>query len=356
MKVQVFDHIANKEHEQIVFCKDPTTGLRAIIAIHNRNLGPALGGCRMWNYTSEEAAVSDALRLSHGMTYKAAMANLALGGGKAVIIADPKLPHRYDLFRAFARFVHSLNGQYITAEDVGTTVPDMDIVRGVTPYVVGVSPSLGGSGDPSPFTAIGIHSGMKAAAKAAFGNASLHGVKIAMQGLGKVGSALIKLLAEEGAILTITDLDQERAKQVAEQFGCKAIAPELIYDAQVDIFSPNALGGILNDTTIPRLKAKVIAGGANNQLEDYSRHGEAILKKGMIYAPDYVLNGGGLINVSHEIKGYCEKAALQDCKNIYQTIETVLSFAKDAKITTFAAANHIAEKRIFACQECTCCK
>lgn len=348
MKVKVFDHTSNKGHEQIVFCRDDSVGLRAIIAIHNRNLGPALGGCRMWNYESEEEAFHNALRLSEGMTYKAAMAGLNLGGGKAVIIADPKKKEkREELFRVFGRFVDSISGRYITAEDVGTAVSDMDIVRQETSHVVGISPQHGGSGDPSPFTAIGVHYGMKACAKHVFGTDSLKGMKILVQGLGHVGYSLLKMLVAEGAQITVTDLDQHLVDKAAREFGVAVVHPNEIYDKAADIFCPNALGGIINDNTIDRLKVKIVAGAANNQLAEYQKHGKALLQKGIVYAPDYVINAGGLINVSHEIKGYNKEKATADCQNIYHTVANILSISRDENMPTFDVANRIADRRIY---------
>lgn len=347
MKEQIFEHTSNKGHEQIVFCRDDASGLKAIIAIHNTNLGPALGGCRVWNYASEAEALNDALRLSQGMTYKAAVAGLDLGGGKAVIIADTKnIQNRKDLFQAFAEFVHSLSGKYITAEDVGTTVADMDWVRTHTPHVVGISPQFGGSGDPSLLTAIGVQYGMKACVNKVFGTDSLQGKRILLQGLGHVGYPLLKALIEEGAEVFVTDIDSARVEAVKNELGVETVSPNDIFDLEADIFCPCALGAIINDNTIDRLKVQIIAGSANNQLADYSKHGQMLLDKGIIYAPDYVINGGGLINVSHEIKGYNKENALKDCKNIFNTITEVLSMSEKEKIPTMDAANKMAEKRI----------
>ena len=346
MKGHIFDHVSNKGHEQVVFCRDDSVGLRAIIAIHNTNLGPALGGCRLWNYTNEEDAISDALRLSEGMTYKAAMAGLNLGGGKAVILGVPAPEKREALFRSFAQWVDMIQGRYITAEDVGTTVGDMDIVRQETKHVCGNSKALGGSGDPSLFTAVGVHYGMKACAKHAFGSDSLKGKKILLQGLGHVGYPLAKHLVEEGARLIVTDLNQSLVSKVAKELGVETVAPEAIYDIEADIFCPNALGAVINDETIKRLKVKVVAGAANNQLKDYQKHGEALMEKGIIYAPDYVINAGGVINVSYEFTGYDHDKALADCQNIFNTISMVLELSEKEKIPSMAAANKMAEKRI----------
>jgi leucine dehydrogenase len=346
MSTQVFEMMSNKEHEQIFFYRDDSVGLRSIIAIHDRTLGPALGGCRFWNYTNEHDALVDVLRLSHGMTYKAAMAGLPLGGGKAVIIGDHKNVNREELFRSFGKFVHSIGGRYITAEDVGTSVNDMTVVRQETPHVCGLAHAHGGGGDPSLFTAIGAHYGMKACAKKAFGTDSLKGLKIIVQGLGHVGYPLAQHLAAEGAHLIIADLDQNQAAKVAKELNAEVVGVNDIYDVKADIFCPNALGAIFNDNTIDRLKVKIVAGAANNQLADYKKHGEAVFKKGIIYAPDYVINGGGLINVANEIKGYNKEKAVKDCQNIFNTISMVLDLSEKENIPTNVAADRIAESRI----------
>lgn len=348
MKGQIFEQMSHKGHEQTFFCRDDSVGLRAIIAIHNTNLGPALGGCRIWNYTNEGDALHDVLRLSHGMTYKAAMAGLPLGGGKAVIIGVPPKDKRAALLTSFGRFVNSLGGKYITAEDVGTSVDDIEIVRKETPYVCGISQQHGGSGDPSIFTAIGVHYGMKACAKQVFGTDALKGLTIAVQGLGHVGYEVVKHLVHEGAQVIVTDLDQNRISTVVKDFGVRSVGVHDIYDVKADIFCPNALGAILNDTTIDRLQVKVVAGAANNQLEEYQKHGQALLKKGIVYAPDYVINAGGLINVSHERKGYNREAAVADCQNIFNTITTILDLSKERNIPTMDAANMLADQRIYS--------
>ena len=280
------------------------------------------------------------------MTYKAAIAGLNLGGGKAVIIGDPKTEKREELFRAFGRFVESLGGRYITAEDVGTSVSDMEWVRQETKYVSGISRSLGGGGDPSPFTAIGVLHGMKACAKEAFGKDSLSGLRIVVQGLGHVGHYLVQHLVREGAHLVVADIDQQKVENIAREHEVEVVDVDKVFDVEADIFSPCALGGIINDNTIPRLKFKIIAGGANNQLEDITKHGEILFKKGIIYAPDYVINAGGLINVANELQGYNREKALADVKNIYNIVEMILKLSKKENIPASLASSRLAERRI----------
>lgn len=337
-----FEYMEKYDYEQLVFCYDETSGLKAIIAIHDTTLGPALGGTRMWTYDSEDEAVLDALRLARGMTYKAACAGLNLGGGKTVIIGDPRKDKSEELWRAFGRFVQSLNGRYITAEDVGTSVEDMDIVAEETEYVTGVS---GTSGDPSPVTAFGVYKGMKACANEVYGTPSLEGKTIAIQGLGHVGYHLAKHIAEEGGKLIVTDIFEDRVKRVVEEFGAEAVDPDDIYSQDVDIFAPCALGAVINDETIPQLKCDIIAGAANNVLKE-ERHGHIIHEKGILYAPDYVINAGGLINVADELKGYNHERALKKAAKIYNTVEKVIEISKRDNIPTCKAADIMAEERI----------
>jgi len=344
----IFQSLLEKDHEQVVFCSDPNAQLKAIIAIHNTSLGPALGGCRMWYYASEEDAVKDALRLARGMTYKAAVAGLNLGGGKAVIIGDPKKDKTEPLFRSFGRFVEGLSGRYITAEDVGTSVKDMEWVRMETRHVTGISRSLGGSGDPSPVTAYGVYYGMRAAAQYAFGRESLAGLRIAVQGAGHVGYYLVKHLVHDGAKVIICDIYNEATKKVAQDFQVEVVNPESIYDVPCDIFAPCAMGGIINAKTLAALKCKIIAGAANNQLEDESVIGPEIKKRGIIYAPDYVINAGGLINVANEIEGYNQDRALQQAGNIYHILKRVFEAADAQNILTYQAADKLAIERINA--------
>ena len=344
--MSVFEAMAsNGSHEQVVFCEDKRSGLKAIIAIHDTTLGPALGGTRMWPYKNEAEALRDVLRLSRGMTYKAAAAGLNLGGGKAVIIGDPRADKSEALFRVFGRFVESLNGRYITAEDVGTSVHDMEYIFMETKYVTGVAPAHGGSGDPSPVTAMGVFQGTKAALKAVYGSESFSGKKIAVQGLGNVGKHLVESLVKAGAKVTVTDIDEEKCEKARKEHGCDVVGPEAIYDVACDVFSPNALGAILNDTTLPRLKCKVICGGANNQLAE-ERHARALQDRGVLYCPDYVVNAGGLINVYVEMEGYVRDRALRMAEGIYGNLERVIKIAKEQGVTTAEAADRFAEQRI----------
>lgn len=342
----IFDSMSLGQHEQIVFCNDDSVGLRAIIAIHSTVLGPALGGTRMWPYESEAEALRDVLRLSRGMTYKAAVSGLNLGGGKAVIIGDPKKVKSEALFRSFGRFVHSLGGRYITAEDVGINTNDMEYVRMETKYVTGLVRALGGSGDPSPVTAFGVFHGMKACVEEKYGNDSLKGLKVTIQGLGQVGEALVELLAEEGAELLITDMDPEKTERIAKKYSAKAIGKDEVFKHEGDIFAPCALGGIINDNSLEKFGYKIIAGSANNQLENEVIHGEKLKEMNILYAPDYVINAGGLINVWNELQGYNEAKALKEVRGIYNNLKTVFKTAKEEDISTNVASNRVAEKRI----------
>ena len=344
-KMEIFKYMEQYDYEQLLFVQDKQSGLKAIIAIHDTTLGPALGGTRMWTYENEEAAIEDALRLAKGMTYKNAAAGLNLGGGKTVIIGDPRKDKNEEMFRAFGRYIQGLNGRYITAEDVGTTVADMDIIHEETDYVTGISPAFGSSGNPSPVTAYGVYRGMKAAAKEAFGSDSLEGKVVAIQGVGNVAYNLCKHLHEEGAQLIVTDINQESVNRAVSDFGAKAVNPEEIYSVDCDIYAPCALGATINDETIPQIKARVIAGAANNQLKE-SRHGDIIHEMGIIYAPDYVINAGGVINVADELYGYNKDRALKKVEGIYSNIERVIEIAKRDEIPTYVAADRMAEERI----------
>lgn len=332
-------------HEQVVFCHDPTVGLKAIIAIHNTSLGPALGGTRMWNYKTEDEALVDVLRLSKGMTYKAAAAGLNLGGGKAVIIGDSKTQKTEGLFRAFGQFVNSLNGKYITAEDVGTSVNDMEYIFMETPFVTGIPKDFGGSGDPSPYTAHGVLMGLKASAKWQLGTDNLKGMRIAVQGLGNVGTHLVKHLVEEGADVIVSDIDMEKVKRHADEYKVKTATPDQIIFSECDIFAPCALGAIINDQTISKLKCKVIAGGANNQLAE-ARHGNNLRELGILYAPDYVINSGGLMNVFVELEGYSPERAFDKTRKVYDNCWKVFEIAKRDNVGTQIAADRLAEERI----------
>ncbi|WP_431029886.1 Leu/Phe/Val dehydrogenase [Lysinibacillus sp. LZ02] len=343
--MEIFKYMEKYDYEQLVICQDQASGLKAIIAIHDTTLGPALGGCRMWTYASEEEAIEDALRLARGMTYKNAAAGLNLGGGKTVIIGDPFKDKNEEMFRALGRFIQGLNGRYITAEDVGTTVSDMDIIHEETNYVTGISPAFGSSGNPSPVTAYGVYLGMKAAALEAFGSESLSGRKIAVQGLGNVAYTLCEYLYNEGAELIVTDINEKAINRVVEKFGAIRVAPHEIYAQDVDIFAPCALGGIINDETIPQLKVKIIAGSANNQLKE-SRHGDILHEQGIIYAPDYVINAGGVINVADELYGYNRDRAMKRVETIYDSLIKIFAVSKEENIPTYIAANRLAEQRI----------
>jgi len=343
--MEIFKYLEKYDYEQVVFCQDKQSGLKAIIAIHDTTLGPALGGTRMWTYASEEAAIEDALRLAKGMTYKNAAAGLNLGGGKTVIIGDPRKDKNEEMFRAFGRYIQGLNGRYITAEDVGTTVADMDLIHEETDYVTGISPAFGSSGNPSPVTAFGVYRGMKAAAKEAFGTDSLEGKVVAVQGVGNVAYTLCQYLHEEGAQLIVTDINKEAVNRAVEAFGALAVDPDEIYGVECDIYAPCALGATINDETIPQLKAKVIAGSANNQLKD-TRHGDIIHEMGIVYAPDYVINAGGVINVADELYGYNQERAMKKVEQLYTTIEKVIEISKRDGIPTYVAADRMAEERI----------
>jgi len=335
------------DHEEVLFCNDNATGLKAIIAIHNTVLGPSLGGCRIWKYNNEQEALTDVLRLSRGMTYKAAITGLNLGGGKSVIMGDAKVIKNEALMRRFGRFVDDLAGKYITAEDVGSNSKDMEYIHMETKHVTGIPESMGGSGDPSPVTAYGTLLGMKASAKERWGNDSLKGKKVGVQGIGNVGEHLVKHLADEGAIISVCDINEERLKEVAKKYKATVVGLDEIYDIDMDIYAPCALGATVNSDTIDRLKCSIIAGSANNQLGDEKVHGEMLMKKGVIYAPDFVINAGGLVNVYTELGGnYNKQRALGIAENIYNATLAIFSISKKENIPTYLAANKLAEKRI----------
>jgi len=346
VNTNVFDSIADSRHEQIVFCNDPATGLRAIIAIHSTVLGPALGGTRMWSYKSEAEAVNDVLRLSRGMTYKAAISGLNLGGGKAVIIGDSRKDKSEALFRKFGRFVNNLNGKYITAEDVGTSTKDMEYVAMETKHVTGLPEAMGGGGDPSPVTAYGVYMGMKASAQFAWGNDNLSGKRVVVQGVGHVGENLVKNLRKENAKVYITDINEEQLKKVSVEYGAEVISPDAVYDMDMDIYAPCALGATLNTENINKLKCQVIAGAANNQLADETVHGPMLMEKGIIYAPDFLINAGGLINVYSELISYNRQRAMTQTEHIYAVTLEILKKARVEGIYTQYAAIKMAEKRI----------
>ncbi len=343
--MQLFDTLQDLGHEQVVLCSDKITGLRAIIAIHDTSLGPALGGTRFWNYASDEEALTDALRLSRGMTYKAAVSGVNLGGGKAVIIGDARTMKSEALFRAYGRMVDSLRGRYITAEDVNTSVRDMEWIRMETKYVTGVG-GQGGSGDPSPVTALGVYSGMKACARFAWGTDSLNGKRIVVQGAGNVASHLVHSLTKEGAKVFVTDIFNEKAQDLAAQTGATVIKPEEVFTTECDIFSPNALGAILNDETIPNLSCSIVCGGANNQLKEERKHGTMLKERGIVYGPDYVVNSGGLMNVASEVEGYDRDKVMRQAQGVFDITMNILVTAKERNILPVEASNAIAEERI----------
>ena len=342
--MNLFETIHKTEHEQVVFCHNKEAGLRGIIAIHNTTLGPALGGLRMWPYATEQEAIEDVLRLSRGMTYKAAVAGLNLGGGKSVIIGDPRKDKSEALFRAFGRFIDSLNGRYITAEDVGIDVNDMEYVFQETDNCVGVHQVHGGSGDPSPFTAFGTLQGIRASLAHHFNSEEVGDYSYAVQGVGHVGFELVKLLRNEGAKVFVTDINEE-AVAAAVDLGCEAVGLDEIYDVDADVFCPTALGAIVNEQTIPRFKFKIVCGAANNQLAT-EECGDELAGRGILYAPDYAVNAGGLMNVSIEFEGYNRERAKRMMRTIYYNVGKIFQIADRDGITTWKAADRMAEERI----------
>ncbi len=337
-----FDHREFDGHEEVAFGYDAESGLKAIIAVHNTNLGPALGGCRMWPYASDDDALTDALRLSRGMTYKSALAGLPLGGGKSVIIGDSRSMKSEALFRAMGRFVDSLGGRYTIAEDVGITVEDIDVMARETRHVAGGR--AGGVGDPSPGTAYGVFMGIRAAVKHKMGKDTLQGIKVAVQGLGAVGYHLCEYLAGDGAELLVSDIHKPSVDRVVERFGAKAVEPKRIYSLPVDVFAPCALGAVINDDTIHKLSAPIVAGSANNQLAE-PRHGIELSLRGILYAPDYVINAGGIINISYEGKDYDQSQAFARIGRIGETLLEIFARADAKGIPTSEAADRLAEER-----------
>lgn len=341
----VIAQMSKYNHEQLLFCNDNATGLKAIIAVHNTVLGPALGGTRMWAYQNEMEALNDVLRLSRGMTYKNSISGLNLGGGKAVIIGDARAMKSEALMRRFGKFVNSLGGKYITAEDVGISTTDMAWVNMETDHVVGLP---GKSGDPSPVTAHGVYVGMKACAKEQFGSDSLAGKKVVVQGVGHVGEYLVASLTKEGAQVYITDIHEDTLNRVAKTYRATVVGLNDFYDMDMDIYAPCALGATVNDDTLSRLKCSIIAGAANNQLANEITHGQAVMDKGIIYAPDYALNAGGVINCYAEVKNLSAEWAMGQAENIYGTIQNIVRQSKADKVPTYQIANKIAEERIAA--------
>ncbi len=339
--MSIFSLHAFDDHEMVAYGRDAASGLRCIVAIHNTVRGPALGGTRMWNYETEHQAITDALRLSRGMTYKAAAANLPYGGGKAVIFGDPRTQKTEALLRAYGRFVESLGGRYLTAEDVGTTVADMDIVRHETRYARGLSD---GHGNPSPATAYGVFKAIQAAVRYRFGRDDLSNLTVAVQGLGNVGIRLCAYLAEAGAHLIVTDLRKEAVREAVRELGASTVAPEEIFDQKADVFAPCALGAMINDDTIPRLRAEIVAGAANNQLAE-PHHGEQLRRRGILYAPDYVANAGGLYDVAYEGSGISKDEVLKTVAGIGDTLMDIFARADAASVATNVVADRIAEAR-----------
>lgn len=343
--MKLLDYMNKGDYEQVVYCCDKGTGLKAIIAIHDTTLGPALGGARMRNYSSEAEALTDVLRLAKAMTYKAAMAGLNLGGGKTAILGVPPDDKREAIFRSLGAYIESLSGRYITTEDVGTTVRDMEYISTGTAHVTGLPFHLGGSGDPSPATARGVLAAMKACAKRAFGSTGLKNRKVAIQGLGKVGSNLLKLLSQEGALITVGEINPEIVKRAAKEYRISVTEHGVIHSIECDIFSPCALGGILNSKTIPELKCKVVCGGANNQLLE-DKHGTELAARGILYAPDYLANAGGIINLALELTGYDAEASRSRTDDIFNTMEKVITFSTSKGVSTARAADLLVEERI----------
>lgn len=347
MQQSVFDLMQQMGHEQVVFCHDPHSGLNAIIAIHNTTLGSALGGTRLWNYNTHEEGIIDALRLSRGMTYKAAISGLNLGGGKAVIIGDAAKVKSEGLWRRYGKFVNSLNGKYITAEDVNTSARDMEYISLETEHVTGVPEYMGGSGDPSPFTAYGVFVGMKASAKKVWGNDSLAGKKVLVQGVGHVGQYLVGHLIEADAKVYISDINEAKIKQTVDKFqNVEVVDGSKIFDMELDIYAPCALGATVNNESIAKMKCPIIAGAANNQLADENVHGPMLIEKGIVYAPDFLINAGGLINVSAELDGYNRERVMSNVEKIYDRTLEIYKLSETEKIHTQAAAMKLAEKRL----------
>lgn len=336
-------------HEQVVFAYDAATGLKAMIAVHSTRLGPALGGCRMWNYASEAEALTDVLRLSRGMSYKSALADMPLGGGKSVILGDSRSQKTPALMQAMGQAVDRLGGRYIVAEDVGTSTADMTAIHSQTRYVVGLTPEMGGSGDPSPATAWGCFLGLKQAVRHQLKTDDLKGLRVAVQGLGNVGFHLARLLHEAGAKLIVSDIRTDSVARAVEEFGAIVVPTEAIFGVEAEVFAPCALGAILNDTTIPQLKAKIIAGSANNQLAE-ARHGAVLFDKGILYCPDYAINAGGVINVGYEYisgnGGYDREKSYAHISRISQTMQMIFEMSAQQSIPTSVAADRLAEARL----------
>lgn len=341
----VFDLMEQYDYGEVHLRRDAATGLKAIIAIHDTRLGPSLGGCRFIHYDTHEAAITDAVRLARGMTYKAAISGIALGGGKSVIIKPKGDFDREALFAAFGQFIDDLGGRYITAEDSGTGLKDMDSIRTKTKHVTGIDPKHGGSGDPSPYTALGVLRGLQALVKFKLGRSDLQGLKVAVQGVGNVGYSLAKQLRELGAELTVTDINEKAVKMAQDELGAKAVGLDEIFGVECDVFAPCALGAGINDKTIPQLKCQVVAGAANNVLAE-PRHGDELHKRGILYGPDYAINAGGLMNVALEVKGYDEVKARKQVEGIYDIIWEIAERGKKNDRPTYKVADELAEEKL----------
>jgi leucine dehydrogenase len=342
----IFGPISSQGHEQVLFCNDPSTGLKAIISIHNSTLGPALGGTRMWTYESDQHALNDVLRLSRGMTFKASMAGLNLGGGKAVILGNPRTMKSEALMRRFGKFVENLSGKYITAEDVGTSTRDMEYIKMETDHVTGIPASMGGSGDPSPFTAYGVYLGIKASMKKLTGSESLSGKRVIIQGAGNVGYYLCELLKKDNAKMYVFDIFEDKVKTIVDKFGAEAIREDEVYSMPADVFAPCALGAILTKETIAQLNVPIICGGANNQLLDEVEDANRLKARNILWGPDFVVNAGGLINVYTELEGYSEERAYARAENIYNNTLQCYNYAEENNTTSSQASIALAEKRI----------
>ena len=344
--MKILDQMQSQAHEQVNFFHDPNTNLRAIIAIHSTDLGPSLGGCRMMEYSSEENALFDVLRLAKGMTYKSAIAGLKLGGGKSVIIGNPKAEKSEELLEKFGEFVDSLGGRYITAEDMGMNVVDMEIINRKTKYVTGLSKDLGGSGDPSEITSYGTYMGILSAVKFKLNKNNLNGLSLVVQGLGNVGMKLIEYLIKHDIKLYVSDIDSAKVDECVSNFGAIAVSENDIYDLDVDIYSPCAIGATINETTIDRLNCDIVAGAANNVLADYKKHGDMLYKKNILYAPDYVINAGGVINIYNEIGDYNRDDVFKQTENIYNSLMNIFNESKKQDVATNIISDYLAEKII----------
>ena len=345
--MDLFGHLKAYDYGEVHFKHDKASGLKAIVAVHDSRLGPALGGCRFLPYDADEDALIDALRLARGMTYKAALAGLAHGGGKSVLIRPKQHFDRVALFRAFGRFVEDLGGHYITAEDSGTGLEDMEVIRTVTKHVTGIGPQHGGSGDPSPFTALGVRRGIEACVKLQLGKDSLEKVHVAVQGVGHVGYYLCKELHENGAKISVADVDPLKSERAQREFGATIVPLDKIFDIECDVIAPCALGSALNDQTIPRLKTKIVAGAANNQLAE-PRHGDDLHQRGILYAPDYAINAGGLVNVAQEVLGYDAAKSRAKTMEIFDTIYEIADRSKKTLTPTYRIADMMVEEKLAA--------